>query len=126
MRDIAAAIPAFAPTVPVAQTRTARMLPLPRPCADFLSRHPWLAFLLMGAAFIAFGFTSVNLYVLLAANIRLFIDYGFMVIEDGALRQLAEIIGLLLLSVLFYLLFAGCERILVRRITERALRDRPD
>jgi hypothetical protein len=91
---------------------------------DFLFRHPWLTFILMGASFILFGFTSVNLYMLLAANLSLFVRYGAMVIADGALTQLAGLLGSLVLSVFFYLSFALCDRILVRRITEKALRER--
>jgi hypothetical protein len=91
---------------------------------EFLFRHPWLTFVLMGASFLLFGVTSVNLYVLLEANIRLFVDYGWAVIADGALWQLAGLLGSLALSVAFYLLFALCDRVLVRRLTDVALRGR--
>jgi hypothetical protein len=98
----------------------------PRPWIELLFRRPWLTFMLMGACFLLFGFTSVNLYVLLAANVNLFLEYGTMVIADGALQQLAELLGLVVLSIVFYLLFAMCDRILVRRLTENALRERID
>jgi hypothetical protein len=98
----------------------------PRPWIELLFRHPWLTFMLMGACFLLFGFTSVNLYVLLAANVNLFLEYGTMVIADGALQQLAELLGLVVLSIVFYVLFAMCDRILVRRLTENALRERID
>lgn len=91
---------------------------------DFLYRHPWLTFVLMGAAFILFGITSLNLFMLLSANIRLFIDYGPMVIEEGALRQLVDLLGSALLSALLFLFFALCDRTLVRRLTGKALRER--
>ena len=91
---------------------------------DFLFRHPWLAFVLMGAAFLLFGVTSVNLYVLLAANLNLFFEYGAMVIADGALQQLAGLLVSAVLSILSYALFALCDRILVRCLTEKALRER--
>lgn len=96
----------------------------PRRLPDFLFRHPWLTFVVMGASFLLFGITSVNLYVLLAANINLFVEYGTMVIADGALQQLAGLLGSLLLCVLLYILFALCDRVLVRRLTEKALRER--
>ena len=96
----------------------------PRRLPEFLFRHPWLTFVLMGASFLLFGITSVNLYVLLAANINLVIDYGMMAVADGALQQLAQLLGSLALSLLFYLLFALCDRVLVRRLTEKALRER--
>ena len=91
---------------------------------DFLFRHPWLAFVLMGASFLLLGLTSVNLYMLLAANIGLFLEYGTMVIADGALRQLAGLLGSLVLCLLFFVVFALCDRALVRRLTEKALRER--
>ena len=95
----------------------------PRRLPDFLFRHPWLTFLLMGASFLLFGVTSVNLYVLLAANINLLLEYGTMAIADGALQQLAELLGSVGLCILFYALFALCDRTLVRRLTEKALRE---
>ena len=46
-----------------------------------------------GRVFLLSGITSINLYVVLKANIDLFRMYGLQVIEDGALRQFAEILG---------------------------------
>ena len=99
------------------------MRPLPRRLVAFLYRHPKLTFMLMGAFFLLFGFTSVNLFVVLKANIELFLEYGPMVIEDGALQQLVEIIGSSYLSIVFYVCFKVCERILVERLTGKPLRD---
>jgi hypothetical protein len=90
---------------------------MPAKWIDFFFRHPRLTFALMGAWFLLFGVTSVNLFVQLKANIDLFLEYGLMVIEDGALRQLGEIVGWTYLSMVFYLLFKLCERILVERLT---------
>jgi hypothetical protein len=87
-----------------------------RRCVDYLYRHMLLTFALMGAFFTLFGVTSVDLYFLLKANIGLFIEYGAMVIADGALRQLAELLCLVILSLAFFLLFAVCERILIKRL----------
>ena len=83
---------------------------------DFLFRHPRLTFVLMGVWFLMFGVTSVNLFVQLKANIDLFVDYGFMVIEDGALQQLGELIGWTYCSMVFYLLFKLFERVLVEHL----------
>jgi hypothetical protein len=44
-----------------------------------------------------------------------------MVIDDGALQQLIEIIGASYLSIVFYVLFKVCERILIERLTGRPL-----
>ena len=95
--------------------------PMPRRWVEFLYWHPKVTFLLMGAFFLMFGFTSVNLFVVLKANIELFLEYGAMVIEDGALQQLFEIIGACYLSIVFYVLFKTCERILIERLTGKPL-----
>jgi hypothetical protein len=73
----------------------------------------------MGGFFLLFGVTSVNLFVLLKANLDLFLDYGVMVIADGALEQLVDLLGSAYLSMVFYLLFKVCERVLVERLTAK-------
>jgi hypothetical protein len=90
---------------------------MPARWIDFFFKHPRLTFVLMGAWFLMFGVTSVNLFVQLKANIDLFLEYGLMVIEDGALQQLAELFGWTYCSMIFYLLFKLFERILVERLT---------
>jgi hypothetical protein len=95
--------------------------PVPRRWVEFLYWHPKVTFLLMGAFFLMFGFTSVNLFVVLKANIELFLEYGAMVIADGALQQLVEVIGSCYLSIVFYVLFKTCERILIERLTGKPL-----
>jgi hypothetical protein len=82
-----------------------------------LRRHPALTFLLMGACFLVSGITSIDLYVVLKADIDLFQKYGVQVIEDGALRQLLEVLGTTALSILFFVLFVVCERIVVDHLT---------
>ena len=86
---------------------------------NFLFRRPRLTFVLMGALFLLFGVTSVNLFVLLKANVDLFLEYGLMVIADGALEQLLDLLGSAYLSMVFYILFKLCERILVERLTAK-------
>jgi hypothetical protein len=93
-----------------------------RPSLAFLRRHQLLTFILMGAFFLLSGISSIDLYVVLRANIELFQKYGTAVIDDGALQQLFEILGMLALSVLFFILFIVCERIVVDRLTA-TLRD---
>ena len=56
---------------------------------DFLYRHAWLTFILMGLSFLLFGYYSVNLFVLLKANVELILEYGMMAMADGAAQQLA-------------------------------------
>ena len=84
----------------------------------FLLQHGGFTFLLMGFFFFLFGVTSLNLFVLLKANINLYIEHGTMVIADGALRQLIELLSYGYLSLLFYILFKICENLLVSRLTD--------
>ena len=80
----------------------------------------WLLFFLCGVFFLLFGITSYNLFALLTANFNLFLNYGWMVAEDGGLRQLFELLGLLYLSLIFWVLFKLCETLLVRGLTPPA------
>ena len=92
---------------------------MPRRWLDFLYAHAWLTFGLMVTFFLCFGVTSVNLFILLKMNLDLFVQYGLMVIEDGALEQLVDLIASAILSIIFFLLFKVCERILVERLTAK-------
>lgn len=83
---------------------------------EYLQKHCGLTFFLMGVTFFLFGVFSLNLIYLLKSNVELFLQYGEMAIEDGALRQFIELISYGYLSLAFYLLFKACERILVERI----------
>jgi len=89
--------------------------------SDFLFRRPLLTLVLMGVFFLLSGVLSVNLFFLLKANISLFINYGWMVVDDGALDQLFELLGQVYLCLMFLVFFAICERILVKRLTARRL-----
>lgn len=88
----------------------------------YLRGHSVLTFVLMGVFFLLSGVTSINLYVVLKANIDLFRKYGAQAVEDGALLQLVQILGTALLSIFFFVLFVVCERIVVDRLTSK-LRD---
>lgn len=76
----------------------------------------WLAFLLAGLSFLLFGVMSYNLFFLLSANLRLFLEYGWTVAEEGALRQLLELLAFSYLSMLFWVLFKVCETLLVKAL----------
>lgn len=94
---------------------------MPSRWSDFLFRRPLLTLALMGVFFLSFGVLSVNLFLLFKANISLFINYGWMVVDDGALDQLLELLGQAYLCAMFFVFFAICERILVKRLTARRL-----
>ena len=83
-----------------------------------LFKHEWITFIWMGVFFVAFGVSSLNLFMMFKANFDLYLEHGTMVIDDGALRQLLELIAYGYLSLLFYLLFKACERVLVERLTQ--------
>jgi len=76
----------------------------------------WLLFVLGGLFFLLFGVMSYNLFFLLSANLRLFLEYGWMVAEEGALVQLAELLAFSYLSLLFWVLFKLCETLLVKAL----------
>lgn len=83
----------------------------------FGSGRWWLVFFLAGVFFLLFGVMSYNLFALLKANFTLFVEHGWIVVADGALRQLLELLGLSYLSLMFWLLFKYCENLLVRALT---------
>jgi uncharacterized membrane protein YidH (DUF202 family) len=84
---------------------------------NVLWKRTSLTFLLMGVSFLLFGVMTVNIFMLLKANLDLYVNYGAMVIADGALLQLAELIGYGYFSMLFYVIFKACEHVLVRHLT---------
>jgi hypothetical protein len=108
-----------APRAPSNWNRRPYPLPMPRRWLDFLYAHPLLTLALMVAFFLFFGVTSVNLFVLLKMNIDLFVQYGLMVIADGALEQLFDLVTSAVLSILFFLVFKVCERVLVEKLTAK-------
>lgn len=78
----------------------------------------WKYFVLCGVFFLLFGVTSYNLIFLLKANLTLFLENGWIVVADGGLRQLLELLGLGYLSILFWILFKYCETQLVKTLVE--------
>lgn len=92
------------------------------PIRSIPDRRWWLVFLLAGALFMGFGAVSFNLFRLLQANLALFAEYGAMVIDDGALRQLVELLLLGYASLMLWLAFKTCEGWLVGRL----MRGKPD
>ncbi|MFC4158206.1 hypothetical protein [Chitinimonas lacunae] len=83
----------------------------------WLQRHLLATFGLMGALFLAFAVATVNLAVLLKANLELLLEYGLMAAADGGLRQLSELVLSGYLALLAWLGFKCCEKLLVDRLT---------
>ncbi len=82
-----------------------------------LSRH-WLAFIVMGLAFLVFGAGSLNLIYMLSANVNLLVDYGWQAVMDGGGWQLFGLLASGYASMAAYLVFKACEHSLVLWVSE--------
>ena len=69
----------------------------------------WLTFVVLGLSFLAFGAGTLNLGLLLMANVRLLREYGWQALGDGALRQLFELGLTGYLSIAAYVVLKTCE-----------------
>ena len=69
----------------------------------------WLTFVVLGLSFLAFGIGTLNIGLLLMANLHLLGEYGWQAIMDGALRQLLELAATGYLSIAAYVVFKACE-----------------
>ena len=69
----------------------------------------WLTFVVLGLSFLAFGVGTLNIGLLLMANVHLLSEYGWQAIMDGALRQLLELAATGYLSIAAYVVFKACE-----------------
>lgn len=80
-------------------------------------QHHWsLTFVLMVISFLVFGAASINLAQTFLLNVRLIQEHGTLVLWDGALLQLLEILLSAAFSVSFYLLFKTCEAVLLQKL----------
>lgn len=77
-----------------------------------LSRR-WLTFVVLGLSFTAFGAGTLNLYVLLKANLALLVEHGWMAAMDGGAQQLVELLISGYASMAAYVIFKACEYRLV-------------
>jgi hypothetical protein len=80
----------------------------------WLRRHPFVCFLTMTHCFLVFGYLSVDLVRLIAANTDFVLANGWQAIEDGGLRQLLELWIGALAAMAFYFLFKLCEQVLLQ------------
>ncbi len=88
-----------------------------------LSRRWWLALLLMGASFVLFGLSTLNLLHLLSANVNFLVMNGIDAVRDGGLWQLISLIGLGYFAAVCYVVFKLCERVLVDKLTYEKTRN---
>jgi hypothetical protein len=75
----------------------------------FVLTRLWLTFVMLGLSFLLFGAGTLNLGLLLMANLHLLSDYGWQAIGDGALRQLFELALTGYSSIAAYVVFKTCE-----------------
>ncbi len=90
-----------------------------QPLARLLSLHWTLTLVLMGlfAALATWG--SLEIFLLLRANIAFIAAHGVLALAEGAAVQLAELVAWGYGSLVAYVLFKACERILVDKVTAR-------
>lgn len=69
----------------------------------------WLTFVVLGLSFLGFAAGTLNLGLLVMANVRLLGEYGWQAIMDGAFRQLLELALTGYLSIAAYVVFKACE-----------------
>ena len=74
----------------------------------------WATFVVMLLSFAVFGLGTVNLFMLLSANLQLLAREGAMALMDGAALQLAELAATLGISMAAYVVFKACEQRLVQ------------
>ena len=82
----------------------------------WMVRHWVCTYVLMGIAFMLFGFLSLNLVQIFSANISFLLSYGLQAIRDGGLVQLLELLLSAYGAVGFYVMFKTCEHALVQRL----------
>jgi hypothetical protein len=78
----------------------------------------WLTFVVMVLSFLAFGYGTFNLFVILTMNLQLIGEHGAQALADGAAQQFVELIVTAVLSMAAYVLFKACEHQLVNRLSE--------
>jgi len=85
----------------------------------FVLRRAWTAFIALGLSFLGFGIGTVSIATLLKANLDLVFTYGWQALEDGAARQLGELLFSGYISMAFYVVFKACEYRLVHGVSDR-------
>ena len=79
-------------------------------------KHWLLTLIVMSIAAIVLGISSYNLFFLFKANLTFIADYGWQAVADGALQQLAELCVYGFFSIVAYVIFKACEKVLVELI----------
>lgn len=83
----------------------------------WLRRHRLACFGLMVAAFLAFGLLTLDLVHLVNANAVLIKENGRQALQDGGLRQIAELLTSAVAAMAAWLVFKVCETLLLQSFT---------
>ena len=79
----------------------------------FFQRHVlsrlWSTFVVLGLGLVVFGACTLNLGLLLMANLHLLQSYGWQAVMDGAMLQLLELIATGYAGLASYVVFKSCE-----------------
>ena len=86
---------------------------------EFLARHWWVAFVLLGLSFVLFGLITLNLLHMLSANLEFLASYGLDALREGGFTQLFEIVVSGYFAAACYVVFKLCEKVLVERLSKR-------
>jgi hypothetical protein len=78
----------------------------------------WLTFIVMVLTFLVFGAGTLNLFLLLKANLELIAEHGTQALVDGAAQQFFELMATAVVSMAAYVLFKACEHKLVHRLCD--------
>ena len=78
-----------------------------------LTKHWTLTFIIMLFSSFILGICSYNLFYLFKENINLVINYGYMALMDGALKEIAMLCLNGIISLSAYVIFKACEKQLV-------------
>lgn len=76
-------------------------------------RRAWLAFIVLGLSFFAFGIGSLNLVKMMSANANYLLENGWTALWDGGLAQLGELLLNGYVAMVGYVIFKSCEHALV-------------
>ena len=88
-----------------------------------MQRYWPLTYAVMVLSFLIFGAASVNLAQTFLLNIRLIQEHGWLVLMDGAVDQLLELLLTAGFSVGFYLMFKSCESVMLQKILASTQQD---
>ena len=91
---------------------------------DLFYRHPIFTFLVLISSGFAFGALTLNIFRLFAANWNFIKTFGVVALHEGALIQTLELILTGIFSMIMFLSFKFCEKILIDRLCAVRLKRR--